>query len=186
MTKENNEKEKGEQDNAEGEIIKKLGINIEQEDATYFLHMISIAFNNPDDAKEKIKFFSYVLDRIIPDEELTRIRSARFLFALENICFAFRKILEIEEFNIISELKSIAKEYFIQFEKDTDVAADKMLQSRIDDLIKKIKDNESIDVKTAINIIQNLNILFNIEKENREFIPLISYSGKKKRKDNNE
>ena len=185
MTKENNEKEKGEQDNAEGEIIKKLGINIEQEDATYFLHIISIAFNNPDDAKEKIKFFSYVLDRIIPDEELTRIRSARFLFALENICFAFRKILEIEEFNIISELKSIAKEYFIQIEKDAEVA-DKMLQSRIGDLIKKIEDNESIDVKTAINIIQNLNILFNIEKENREFIPLISYSGKKKRKNNNE
>ena len=139
-------KDDGNQTIFEDELIKKLGINIEREDAAYFMYMILFAINNPDEAKVKIKLFSHLLDKMIPDVELTRIRTARFLFAIENLCFAIRNILEIEDFNILKEIKIIAKEYLNQFEKDAD-KANIMIGNKFEKLIRKINNNESANVK---------------------------------------
>jgi len=164
----------------EDSLIENLGIYFEGEDFAYILYLISSYATNPGSVKEKISLISQLIDKIIPDEELTRIRSARLLFAIEKLSYAIRKVLEIEDFNIILEIKHISKEYLETFESNPEKAS-VIATARLDELITKIKAHPSVEVKNAVNILKNIDELMDITKENRDFISIIDYSRKEGR-----
>ncbi len=173
-----NKQEINENEEEEINLIESLGLDIGMKDTLYILYIIKMGLNNPKKVKKKIKTFSYLIDKMIPDDELTKERMARLLFGVEKISYAFRSLLEIDDFNIITEIKKIAKEMLELYEKNPE-DVEKIFQERKEELLSKIKNCKSIDVQTSIKILENLDILFNIEMENRDFIPLIPYSVKK-------
>ena len=162
-----------------------LGLSIEPDDIAYFFLIFPEAVSNPHMLKEKIPVLTRMIDKIIPDENITQERVSRLLFAVEKISFALRKILEIKEFNVIGELKDISKQ-FLQMYPDDAESAGLNAKIRIDELIAKISNHESVDVKMACDILNNIDVLLNLEEENRNFTPLISYSPKKELKESNE
>jgi hypothetical protein len=163
-------------------FFESLGLSIEPDDIAYFFLIFPDAISEPRKLKEKIPVLTRLIDKVIPDEKLTQERVSRMLFAVEKISFALRKIIEIKEFNVIGELKDISKQ-FLEMYPDNKESATSNTKTRIDELIIKISQHESADVQMAWDILSNIDILLNIEEENRNFVPLIQYSPKKELKE---
>lgn len=105
-------KEKNDEDKESVEIgiTQRFGIHFSDEDFEYFLLSMVEISEDPEAIVRRIRLLPHLLDRIMPETEVTRKTSARLLFGIERIVNALRKILEIEDYDILGEIKNMLKD----------------------------------------------------------------------------
>jgi hypothetical protein len=159
------------------DMLATLGIDIGDEDKEYFfLAMIDVAMS-PKSIYNRLRVMPELLDRAVPDTNLTRKRIARLLLGFELLFYAARKMVEAENIDILMELKTLLREAVDDSLPETGEITEedlegfkKCLTEKAEELGNRIKSSGDPDISEAVDILTSLPPIFDLEKEQFDFI----------------
>jgi hypothetical protein len=87
---------------------RKLGINVTEDDAIFLGFTALQALISPESARDRIRLVSSILERSVPDTQLTRRKLGRLLEGVSALSEAGAVLLTIEGYDILAEIRRAA------------------------------------------------------------------------------
>jgi hypothetical protein len=156
-----------------------LGLVFTPEDVFYLMFTGVEAIQSRPALARRAALYASLLDRVIPDTELTRRRVARLLMGLEAVSYALRVLLTIDDVDLLkgaktaltSALDEVAKSGGRSGETGTNAEFDQIV-GRLNELFQKVKNHPDPQVQNALAVLSNLDALLDVTVEFPKLPPL--------------
>jgi hypothetical protein len=112
-----------------------------------------------------------VLERMLPDTELTRRRLNRLLRGLEIVSAAFRVLLTIDDLDLLGELKKAVSDSIREVlpekqqpPRDAGEQLSKSLSRRLEAIQSRLIEAKNPRIQSAMNVLSHLDELLNLDQ----------------------
>ena len=154
------------------DLSKGLGIDFGPEDVQYVLFSLLQAAEKPDSLREKIRLIPLIVDKTLPNTELTRFRAARLLDGLQIIARALSNILTIEDYDVLLEFKRAVHDAFDPITSKTEPPSEAdvgrafdVLNTRLKAIAHRIQDDKSPRIIFAVESLSHLDKVLDLRSE---------------------
>lgn len=142
--------------------LEEAGIHLSKKDQRYMLFSFIFGMYNPNSFIKRINYIPNILERVIPDPDLTRDTLLEFLYSFELVIRAVRKLLESEEMNLIQEVRDLLINTINEVKGDGKINKKNidLLKERLEEefgnLINKLSSSNDPDILEGLQILKQL------------------------------